>query len=437
MNRLLKMAIFLIAAIFFMNCGGGKKLTVEKYNQMPPEEKISYLVEQTQKNPNDLQLKRQLYQEYLNVGDQDRALAVMEQMIQIDPNQVDMMFEYGEMQYHSGNSQQAYRAFLRVMESSSADVYLSRVASYVSGGNYIIQQLTTSDADEGSPSFSPDGKKIVYQKKDGDNWDIYEVDLETKIETPLIITPADEELPVYSPDGLSVAFTTTANDRRPIDSNYKVREVATVALRDKFTRNLTQSFADDWHPNYSHNGEFITFVSDRNDLRKVSFVAKQSDIYIMESDGDFQQQLTETQANEGGAVFSPDSKQIFFHSDRNGNYDIFVMRNNGSKVLTLVDQPGNDVNPYPSPDGKYLTFVSDRSGNFEIYRCKVNGENQEQVTFNSGIDANPAFSPDGNAIAFHSNRNGNYDIFIANLTEESSGDVTTSGIIQRLKSLIN
>lgn len=437
MNRLLKAAILLMIAMFFMNCGGSKKLSLEDYNQKPPEEKISYLEQQVQKNPNDLQLKRQLYQEYLNVGDQDHALTVMAQMIEIDPNQVDLMFEYGEMQYRAGNSQQAYRAFLGVMESSSADIYLSRVANYVSGGSYIIQQLTNSDADEGCPSFSPDGKKIVYQKKTGDNWDIYEYDLETKTETQLVSTPADEELPVYSPDGSLVAFTSTANDRRPIDNNYKVREVATVALRDKFMRNLTQSFADDWHPNYSHNGEFIAFVSDRNDLRKVSFVAKQSDVYIMESNGDFQHQLTETQANEGGATFSPDDKQIFFHSDRNGNYDIFVMRKDGSQVLTLIDQPGNDVNPYPSPDGQYLTFVSDRSGNFEIYRCKANGENQQQVTFSPGIDADPAFSPDGNAIAFHSNRNGNYDIFIANLTEATSGETTVSSVVQRLNSLIN
>ncbi len=434
MKKIRQIALLLLMSVFFMHCGGGKKLSVEEFNQMPVSERVAYLEKRAEKNPNDLALKRQLYQEYLNAGNNARALAVMEQMLEIDPGLIEVQFEYGELQYKSGNIYRAYDAFLKVMQSQSADFYLSRVAPYVAG-NYLVQPLIATDAEEGYPCFSPDGKKLLYQRKAGESWDIYEYDLESGTARALIATPADEELPVYSPDGSLIAFTSTAGDRRPIDPKYRTREIATMAVQDGYIRTLTQSFADDWLPRFNRSGSHIVFISERSDLRKVSYVDKQSDIYIMEKDGDFQHQLTKTPGNEGGAVFSADERRIFFHSNRNGNYDIFSMRTDGDQVLTVVDEPAQDVNPAVSPDGQFLAFVSNRSGNYEIYRSKINGENPEQLTVNPAIDDSPVFSPDGTRIAFHSNRSGNYDIYMIDLTSGGSGELTVERVIERLNSL--
>jgi Tol biopolymer transport system component len=434
MKMLAKGCLLLWILLMVAGCGA-KKLSVEEYSQMSPQDRIAYLEQQVAKKTKDLQLKQQLYQEYLNIGNNDRALAILGDIVANDPYNVDLQFQYGELQYKNGNTRAAFQAFLNVMESSSADLYLSKVQQYV-GGKYIVQQITNSKADEAFPRFSPDGKKIVYQKWVDNNWDIYQMELETSTETVLVGTEANEELPEFSPDGRYLLYTSTEMDLRPVDNRLKSREILKKDLVENYVMRLTRSNADDWLPKYNTDGSKIVFVSDRTDLRKVSYISKQSDVFIMDSDGNFQLPLTESQANDGGAVFSADSKNIYFHSNRNGNYDVMVMHNNGSKKMTVIDSEGNDVNPDCSKDGKWLVFVSDRNGNYEIYLASSTGENQQQITFNVGEDNNPAFSPDNNSVVFHSNRNGNYDIFMITLSVSNEEEATVAGIVAKLQSLL-
>ncbi len=431
LKTLLRYMLLLPAGMMLMYCGGGGTLSQADVAQMSPQEKILRLEKQAQKKPTDISIKRMLYQEYLAADMNPRALSVMEDILVIDPNQIDVQFQYGELQYKSGNAQRAYEAFLRVMESTQGDIYRSSVSAYIAGG-YKVIQLTNNPAAEGFPVFSPDGKKIMYQKKVGNNWDIFEYDLATRGESTVITSPADEELPDYSPDGSAVIYASNADDRRPVDAKFKVREISLLNKADNFVQTLTQSAADDWLPRYSNDGEKVLFVSERGDLRDVSYVEKQSDLYLMEKDGDFQLQLTKTAANEGGPCFSADDKRVFYHSDQNGQFDIFTIRPDGSQMMTVVDEKsGNDVNPDASKDGEWITFMSDRDGNYEIYRARINGADQERLSFSPGVDGNPAFSPDGRSIVFHSNRYGNYDIFLVDLNQKTQ-TMSTAQLINRL-----
>ena len=434
MNIVLRQGMILLSAVAFLQCGGGRQVSQDEPVGGSSQDRIIKLEKQSAKKTNDITLKKQLYREYLGIGMTAKALMTMEDILIIDPNQTDVQFEYGEVQYQNGNYRKAYDAFLNVMQSTQGEAYRSRVAAYVSGG-FTVQRVTSSSAAEGFPSFSPDGRKLLFQKKSGTNWDIVEYDLSTQSEATIIATPADEESPVYSPNGELITYTSTNEDARPVDPNYKVREILQIDKTDNFVRKLTQSVADDWLPRYSHSGEYLLFVSERNDLRKVYYVAKQSDLFVMESDGDFQVQLTNTPANEGGACFSADDKRIFFHSDQNGTFDIFSMKRDGSQIMTLIDDDaGNDVNPCTSPDGNWIAFVSDRDGNYEIYRARTNGSGEERLTFHPGVDSNPAFSPDGSMIAFHSNRNGNYDIYVINLSAPTAV-LNSAELVSRLREL--
>lgn len=438
MSVIIRSSFLLIISVLLFQCGGSKKIAPEQYNQLPPQERIRYLNAQIEKNPDNVELKKMLYREYLNLDMTPQALTVMEQVLTVEPYNMDVKYEYGELQYQEGNHKEAYGAFLSVMESSSGENYKSKISRFVSS-SYKLQQITFDPADEAFPVFSPDGRKFLYQKRTNENWDIVEYDIASQSVSVVISSPADEESPDYAPFGSKIVYTTNAEDRRPIDAKYKSREIVSKDQNDGYVTLLTQSVADDWLPRYNHSGSMIVFVSDRGDLRKVSYVDKNSDIFTMEPDGSFQQQLTNTPSNEGGACFSADDKLIYYHSDKNGQYDIYEMRPDGSKQMTIIDNPnGNDVNPTASADGGYLAFMSDRDGNYEIYRSRIDGSGQERLTFDPGVDANPVFSSDGKFIVFHSNRNGNYDIFLINLAQ-STGTVamTSSELINRLSELAN
>jgi Tol biopolymer transport system component len=435
MKHVLKLGIVLLLAVIQLECGGSKKISYERYAQMTAQERIAYLSQQVQKNPKDISLKKDLYQEYKTQGMDEQSIAVMEDIIDLDPNQTDILFEYAQLQYNMQNTKPAYNAFLSILQGPKANLYKSQISDYVAG-KYLIQQLTQSPDDEAFPSFSQNGDKLIYQKKINNDWDIYEYDFKSQTESVLISTPADEGLPIYSVDQSKIYYTSTADDKRPIDDKFKVREIFVMDLKDKYVQNLTQTVADDWLPRSNQYGSQMLFVSERNDLRQVPYDQKHSDVFIMDVSGDFQRALTKTEANDGGACFSSHSDKIYFHSNRNGTYDIFVMDVNGQHVMTLIDNNyGDDVNPSVSPTSDEIVFFSNRDGNYDIYLAKTDGTSQQRLTVNPLGDFNPVFSPDGRNIAFHSERNGNLDIFLINL-DSAVPVATTQGLIVRLNELI-
>jgi Tol biopolymer transport system component len=424
----------LLLVVLIVNCGGPKKLTQEEYNQLSPQERVTYLEKYVKKNSNDLDAKKSLYNEYLALNMPEKAIPLMESILKQDPYQPDLQFQYGELLMSQGDTKGAYRAFRETLRAPGGSAFTDQVGRYL-GGKFAIQQVTSSPADETFPVFSPDGNKIIYQTNENGNWDIIERDLASGETRFLVNTAASEELPCLSPDGKKMAFTTNADDRRPIDDKFKVREIYLLDFDTNILKNLTESVADDWLPRFSHRGDLITFVSERGDLRSVPYTEKYSDIFRMESDGDFHLQLTDDDANDGGAGFNITDDRIYFHSNKNGSYDLFVMKTDGTLPMTLIGNPeSNEVNPFVSPDSQYITFFGDQSGSFDIYRARIDGREVERLTVNPANNTNPVYSPDGNFIAYHSDQNGNYDIFILNLQVVS--EPTTQELIMRLEHLI-
>ncbi len=434
MRTVILWVLLISIAAFLIQCAGTKQLTQDEYEQLSPQEKITYLEKYTKKNSTDIQSKKKLYKEYLDLNMVEKALGVMEDIIRQDPYQADVQFEYGEIMIKRGETMPAYRAFRDALKSPGGTSYSTGVSRYL-GGKYTVQQITSGPADEAFPVFSSDGSKLLYQTNENGNWDITERNLNTGETRMVVNTPAAEELPCLSTDGQKLLYTSNADDRRPIDDKYKVREVYLLDLKKGITKNLTESVADDWLPRFSHNDELITFVTERGDLRSVPYTDKHSDVFRMESDGDFHTQLTNDEANNGGATFGADDSHIYFHSNKNGSYDIFVMKADGSLPMILIENPNsNEVNPFVSADSQYITFFSDQTGSYEIYRARIDGSEIERLTMSPAKNTNPVFSPDSKFIAYHSDQNGNYDIFLINL--QSTSEPTAQELIRQLDALL-
>ena len=82
------------------------------------------------------------------------------------------------------------------------------------------------------------------------------------------------------------------------------------------------------------------------------------DLYTVPSSGGKASVLTLHEAHDFKPVWSPDSKQIAFASDRYGNYDIFVIPAEGGSPKRLTWHSANDYPSDFSPDGKRMVTAS-------------------------------------------------------------------------------
>ena len=253
--------------------------------------------------------------------------------------------------------------------------------------------------------------QIAFSSEREGNPEIYVMDTDGKNQHRLTNNPNDDWVPSWSPDGKRIVFFSDRDGHPDAIPGWVTSEIYVMDADGANPQNLTNNPNDDTHPSWSPDGKQIVFQSDRVGFRNY-------EIYVMDADGANQQRLTENRKNDRSPSWSPDGKRIAFSSVRREehfSYEIYVMDADGANQQRLTENLKNDRNPSWSPDGKRIAFASDRKGdfeNFEIYVMDADGGNQQRLTENRKNDGFPSWSPDGKRIVFHSNREGNYEIYV-------------------------
>lgn len=171
------------------------------------------------------------------------------------------------------------------------------------------------------------------------------------------------------------------------------KSLITIALAVSLTFAAVQPAAAELGiKNYPYNTGRIAFTY---------ITAGQSDIYVV----DFAEQsirpiITGPQFDEAPA-FSPDGRQIVFHSERDGDREIYVANWDGSDPRRLTTSKGKDEYPQWSPDGTQIVFDSERLGNGpNIFIMNADGSNPKALTSDSNRNTLPAMSPRGDELVF-------------------------------------
>ena len=251
------------------------------------------------------------------------------------------------------------------------------VAVAVIAARFLVS--TQTDWKDGSPAWSPDGKRIAfYSERDG-NAEIYLMHADGTALTRLTDTRADEGYPAWSPDGRTISFD---SDR---GGNFDIFAMNTDGTN---VRPLTRHPSRDVSATWSADGTAIVFMSDRE--------GGGFDVYRAAPDPSAVATRVTRTGSAWFPVFSPDGKTLAFHVGR----DVHTMASDGDPRRLTVD-PANGMYPSWSPDGARLAFMSWRNGKTEIFTMKSDGTDQKVlVSMDRGDAVDPRWSPDGSQIAF-------------------------------------
>lgn len=227
---------------------------------------------------------------------------------------------------------------------------------------------------EGGPVWSSDGARIAFhtdrdapETEGGEDYNIYVMDADGTNLVQITDDPAGEFFPDWSPDGTRLVFARQSE-------NSETRYLVIVDLATGDEQQLTDPTSDADFPVWSPDGTTVAFSSRTSgDCSWVGTDCNTS-IFTIKTDGSGLTQLTDVPGIDSFPDWSPDGREIAFHTTRvdpnSGRWDIYVMSFDGAEVFPLTDGPGVNQFPSWSPDGTLVLFQSDRSGNPHLYTMR-------------------------------------------------------------------
>lgn len=97
---------------------------------------------------------------------------------------------------------------------------------------------------------------------------------------------------------------------------------------------------------------------------------------------------------------TPATPKILFTSARDGNYEVYSMNTDGSEQVNLTQHQANDLRAVWSPTGEKILFVSDRAGFRDLYLMEPDGSDIRRVFKKEVARWDATWAPDGKQIAY-------------------------------------
>lgn len=317
--------------------------------------------------------------------------------------------------------------------------------------------------DDFGPSFSPDGKTIVFASNRKGSWNIWGIGADGEGLKQITEDNGSELAPVFSPDGKEIAYLKEADPKSEIKNpKYNMW----IMLNDgKGARQVTKGIDVISYPAWNPGGKEIAVVSRGDKGPEICLIdLKTSDVRRVISIWDIEKpnpmmfpftkegKAEEFTPNEiekmkelfpkakvgmGGLTpftkgetidvpypikdflyrvdYSGAGDRLIFESNKTGNIDIWSVKRDGTGLARITKESGPHLNPVFSPDNKKIAYArrklelsSYNEVNYNIWVADVETGEEKPINGEEQTDWNPVFSPDSKKIAYVTNRSGEF-----------------------------
>jgi len=184
------------------------------------------------------------------------------------------------------------------------------------------KQLTyKKNVQDSAPRWSSDGNKIIFSRREGDDYKILTMDPDgqnvIQLKIPFGVRP------LFTPSGKVLFYSHWDSSGEICIANADGSNIVKLTDNDYY----------DGAPDISPNGQKIVFSSSRSGNKE---------IYIMNADGTNQTNLQTNIIAASSPRFSSNGSKILFSSNQDGNWNIYIMNSDGSGVKCITNNKTNE-----------------------------------------------------------------------------------------------
>jgi Tol biopolymer transport system component len=206
-----------------------------------------------------------------------------------------------------------------------------------------IRELRGPTPNTWASDFDPTGQEALMEVYERGVSDLYRLVIETGRLARVTTTPWNEWHPSWSPDGRSLVFDTDSGGRTP---RLTMLDLAS-GTRSPLTRGTRPEQGARWSP----NGRRLAFHRHTGVAGDTNY-----DVFTVDRATRHETRITNDLADSGSPAWSPDGRKLAFSSNRNGAYEIYVACADGTGLSRLTTGGPDKKYPLWSPDGRRIVY---------------------------------------------------------------------------------